>query len=140
LRLYVRVSFLLKYSIEGSAPRTPALTKRLISPNQNDNSDSASIQSSNRQIYRRTTTIDNPDTSDNMYVLNRNCFCFFHSRFFPLMLRSRTGENNRSKQEHDGVMLTFDVNEFFSFGSPLSLILAYRKLLTDNGNDLDFDF
>ena len=140
MRLYVRVSFLLKYSIEGSAPCTPALTKQLISPNQNDNSDSASIQSSNRQIYRRTTTIDNPDTSDNMYVLNRNCFRFFHSRFFPLMLRSRTGENNRSKQEHDGVMLTFDVNEFFSFGSPLSLILAYRKLLTDNGNDLDFDF
>lgn len=30
-------------------------------------------------------------------------------------------------------MLAFDVNELFSFGSPLSLILAYRKLLTDNG-------
>jgi hypothetical protein len=26
------------------------------------------------------------------------------------------------------------VNEFFSFGSPLSLILAYRRLLTEHGN------
>jgi hypothetical protein len=31
-------------------------------------------------------------------------------------------------------MLAFDVNEFFSFGSPLSLILAYRHMLTDTGN------
>lgn len=30
-------------------------------------------------------------------------------------------------------MLAFDVNEFFSFGSPLSLVLAYRRLLTDHG-------
>lgn len=30
-------------------------------------------------------------------------------------------------------MLAFDVNEFFSFGSPLSLILAYRRMLTDTG-------
>jgi len=31
-------------------------------------------------------------------------------------------------------MLAFDVNEFFSFGSPLSLILAFRRMLTDSGN------
>lgn len=31
-------------------------------------------------------------------------------------------------------MLIFDVNEFFSFGSPLSLIFAYRKMMNDTGN------
>ena len=40
----------------------------------------------------------------------------------------------RSRHENYGLILAFNVNEFFSFGSPLSLILAYRKLLTDTGN------
>lgn len=47
--------------------------------------------------------------------------------------RSRSGENTRTRHENYGLILAFDVNEFFSFGSPLSLILAYRRLLTDNG-------
>lgn len=41
------------------------------------------------------------------------------------------------RQENYGIMLAFTVNEFFSFGSPLSLILAYRLMLTDNGNRFD---
>ena len=49
------------------------------------------------------------------------------------LCRSRTGDNTRTRQENYGLMLAFDVNEFFSFGSPLSLILAYRRLLTDHG-------
>jgi hypothetical protein len=51
-----------------------------------------------------------------------------------LNYRSRTGDNFRVRQENYGLMLAFDVNEFFSFGSPLSLILAYRRMLTDSGN------
>lgn len=50
--------------------------------------------------------------------------------------RSRSGDNNRSRQEHYGLLLAFDVNEFFSFGSPLSLVLAYRQLLTDHGREI----
>ncbi|CAF1223857.1 unnamed protein product, partial [Didymodactylos carnosus] len=40
---------------------------------------------------------------------------------------SRSGDNSRY-----ALTLAFDVNEFFSFGSPLSLILAYRCLLTSS--------
>ncbi len=53
---------------------------------------------------------------------------------YIFIIRSRAGDSLRIKQENYGLMLAFDVNEFFSFGSPLSLILAYRKMLTDNGN------
>ncbi|CAF1335849.1 unnamed protein product [Adineta steineri] len=99
------------YGDEGSTPRTPALSKRTMTNTQHDNSDTTSIQSTNRQTPKRTMTIDNPETSDSV---------------------SRTGDNTRLRQENYGLMLAFDVNEFFSFGSPLSLVLAYRKLLTDN--------
>jgi len=98
------------YGEDGSTPRTPALTKRIINSAQHDNSDNTSIQSSNRNT-RRAMTIDTTDVGDSV---------------------SRTGENSRTRQEKYGLMLAFDVNELFSFGSPLSLILAYRKLLTDN--------
>lgn len=47
--------------------------------------------------------------------------------------RSRGDENFRTKQDNYGVLLAFTVNEFFSFGSPLSLILAYRRMLSDSG-------
>lgn len=47
--------------------------------------------------------------------------------------RSRD-EHFRTKQDNYGVLLAFSVNEFFSFGSPLSLILAYRRMLSDSGN------
>ncbi|CAF3708247.1 unnamed protein product [Rotaria sp. Silwood1] len=99
------------YGEDGSTPRTPALTKRIITSTQNENNDMTSVQSSNRTITKRITTIDNPDSGDSI---------------------SRTGDNLRGKQDNYGLMLIFNVNEFFSFGSPLSLILAYRRLLTDN--------
>ena len=54
-------------------------------------------------------------------------------QFINFFFRSRAGDNTRVRQETDGLLLAFDVNEFFSFGSPLSLILAYRRLLTDHG-------
>lgn len=47
--------------------------------------------------------------------------------------RSRGEENFRTKQDNYGVLFAFTVNEFFSFGSPLSLILAYRRMLSDSG-------
>ncbi|UJR31517.1 hypothetical protein I4U23_019006 [Adineta vaga] len=96
---------------DGSIPRTPALSKRTLTNTQNDNSDSTSIHSSNRHTPKRAMTFDSPETGDTI---------------------SRTGDNTRSRQEHYDLVLAFDVNEFFSFGSPLSLILAYRKLLTDS--------
>ena len=55
-----------------------------------------------------------------------------------LLSRSRTGDSVRTRQENYGLMLAFDVNEFFSFGSPLSLVLAYRRLLTENGEFIFF--
>ncbi|CAF1119442.1 unnamed protein product [Rotaria sordida] len=99
------------YGEDGSTPRTPGSSKRIITIAQHENSDMTSVQSSNRPMTKRTTTIDNPDMSDNI---------------------SRTGDNIRGKPDSYSLILTFNVNEFFSFGSPLSLILAYRKLLTDN--------
>lgn len=56
--------------------------------------------------------------------------------YISLLYRSRSCDNHRGKQDNYGLMLAFNVNEFFSFGSPLSLILAYRRLVTENGNDL----
>ncbi|CAF3635294.1 unnamed protein product [Rotaria socialis] len=99
------------YGEDASTPRTPALSKRTITTLPHDNSDTTAVQSANRPVPRRTMTIDNTDLSDSI---------------------SRTGDNNRQKQDNYRLMLTFDANEFFSFGSPLSLILAYRRLLTDN--------
>ncbi|CAF1217175.1 unnamed protein product [Adineta ricciae] len=99
------------YGEEGSTPRTPALSKRTMTSVQHDSSDSTSLHSSTRQIPKRAMTFDSPETGDSI---------------------SRTGDNSRSRQEQYGLVLAFNVNEFFSFGSPLSLILAYRKLLTDN--------
>ncbi|CAF3899528.1 unnamed protein product [Rotaria sp. Silwood2] len=106
------------YGEDGSTPRTPALSKRIMTSAQQENNDMTSVQSSNRPTGKRTTTIDNPDIGDSL---------------------SRTGDNIRGRQDSCGFMLTFNVNEFFSFGSPLSLILAYRRLLTDNGS-LSFSF
>jgi hypothetical protein len=51
---------------ETSTPRTPALLKRMMATVQHDNSDTTSIQSSNRQSTKRTMTVDNPDISDSM--------------------------------------------------------------------------
>jgi hypothetical protein len=95
------------YGDDTTTPRTPALVKRI----QNDNNDNSSGQLTNRSSTKRTITNDNSDTGDNT---------------------SRVGDNFRAKQENDGLILAFDVNEFFSFGSPLSLILAYRRMLTDS--------
>jgi hypothetical protein len=51
---------------EGSTPRTPALSKRTMANIQHDNSDTASLHSSNRQTPKRTMTIDNPELGDSM--------------------------------------------------------------------------
>ncbi|CAF1375393.1 unnamed protein product [Adineta steineri] len=90
------------YGEDGSTPRTPALNKRALI----DNYDSNSGHSLNRSTTKRNITNDILETSDNI---------------------SRTRQEN-----NDGLMLAFDVNEFFSFGSPLSLILAYRQMLSED--------
>lgn len=66
-----------------------------------------------------------------------NSFCFFSYKYLIIFFetRSRTGDSLRAKHENYGLVLAFDVNEFFSFGSPLSLILAYRRMLTDSGKN-----
>jgi hypothetical protein len=51
---------------EGSIPRTPALLKRMMTVIQHDNSDTTSIQSSNRQTTKRSLTTDIPDIGDSM--------------------------------------------------------------------------
>jgi hypothetical protein len=56
-------------------------------------------------------------------------FCYIN-----ISIRSRASEGHRGRQENYGLILAFDVNEFFSFGSPLSLILAYRRMLSGSGN------
>ncbi len=58
--------FVFIFKKEGSTPRTPALSKRTMTTVQHDNSDTTSIQSSNRQTTKRTMTIDNPDLGDSM--------------------------------------------------------------------------
>ncbi|CAF3064701.1 unnamed protein product [Rotaria sp. Silwood2] len=95
------------YGEEGSTPRTPALSKRTIK----DGNDTCSGQSSNRLNTKTTLTNDNFETNDNL---------------------SYSSDNLRARQENSSATLTFDVNEFFSFGSPLSLILAYRQMVTDS--------
>lgn len=51
---------------EGSTPRTPALSKRPMTFVPHDNNDVTSVQSSNRQSVKRTTTMDNNDMTDSM--------------------------------------------------------------------------
>jgi hypothetical protein len=55
-----------------------------------------------------------------------------------ILHRSSTDDNTR-KREYDRSILEFDVSEFFSFGSPLSLVIAYRRMLTDTGNQSIFE-
>ncbi|UJR15164.1 hypothetical protein I4U23_002127 [Adineta vaga] len=94
------------YGEEGSSPRISKRHKRA----QHDNFDNASGYSGQRSTAKRNITNDTLDISDNI---------------------SRSGDNCHTRQENDGLMLAFDVNEFFSFGAPLSLILAYRRIHTD---------
>ncbi|CAF3544607.1 unnamed protein product [Rotaria sp. Silwood1] len=92
------------YGDESSTPRTPAFSKRI---GKDSNNDTCSGQSSNRLNTKNTLTNDNFETNDNYDSL-------------------------RTRQENSTVTLAFDVNEFFSFGSPLSLILAFRRMVTDS--------
>ncbi|CAF4420948.1 unnamed protein product [Rotaria socialis] len=87
---------------DGLTPRTPALGKRT----HNETNDANSGNSSNRLSAKCTVTNDNVEVGDNV-------------------------ESLRTRQENSSIMLGFDVNEFFSFGSPLSLILAYRQMVSD---------
>ena len=60
---------ILKFSLfhlDGSTPRTPALSKRIINSVQQDNSDNTSIHSSNRPNTRRAMTIDTTDVGDSV--------------------------------------------------------------------------
>ncbi|CAF1268379.1 unnamed protein product [Rotaria sordida] len=95
------------YGEDASTPRTPALDKRT----RKDSSETYSGQSSNRISTKSTPTNDSVETNDNS---------------------SYSSDSLRSRQENSSIILAFDVNEFFSFGSPLSLILAYRRMVTES--------
>lgn len=56
LRVLAHTCHSLLFIVEGSTPRTPALSKRTTGAGQHDNSDTTSLQSSHRQSTRRTTT------------------------------------------------------------------------------------
>lgn len=117
-------------SLEGTSSRTPALNKR----GQNDNSDTASGYSGHRLTTKRNVINDTLDASDNMYdklLHMTSMFCYYKKLSFS----SRSEDNSHTRQDNYGSTLAFDVNEFFSFGSPLSLILAYRKILSETGRN-----
>ena len=39
---------------------------------------------------------------------------------------------SKSDNLHEGPRLDFDVLDFFTFGSPLAIVLAFRKILTND--------
>ena len=39
---------------------------------------------------------------------------------------------SKSDNLHEGPRLDFDVVDFFTFGSPLAIVLAFRKILTND--------
>jgi len=45
---------------------------------------------------------------------------------------SRTVVTSKSDNLHEGPRLDFDVVDFFTFGSPLAIVLAFRKILTND--------